>query len=139
MARKTARVAPKSRSRKAPAKKAPRVPDGLGYVNGKVLDLAKATIPLNDRGYLLGDGVFETLRTVNGKVFRLDDHAARLRVALRRLSVEQQRAVVLAGLLGFSAREVAELEQIPLGTAKTRVRTALLRLRAALLREERAE
>ena len=47
--------------------------------------------------------------------------------------------IVLAGLLGYTAREVGEIEDIPLGTAKTRIRTALLRLRAALVSEERTE
>jgi len=63
----------------------------------------------------------------------------RLRVALAALPPEQQRAVVLAGVLGLSAREVAEREGVPLGTAKTRIRTAMLRLRALLVTEERAE
>jgi len=51
---------------------------GIAYIDGKVLDLAKARVPLHDRGYLLGDGVFETLRTSNGRVFRLDEHAQRM-------------------------------------------------------------
>ena len=42
--------------------------------------------------------------------------------ALARLPESQRRAVVLAGMWGFSASEVADLEQIPLGTAKTRIR-----------------
>ena len=70
---------------------------------------------------------------------QLEDDTARLRVALSRLPEEQGRAVVLAGLLGYTAREVGEIEGIPLGTAKTRIRTALQRLRAALVTEERAE
>jgi RNA polymerase sigma-70 factor (ECF subfamily) len=44
----------------------------------------------------------------------------------------------MAGLLGHTAREVSEAEGIPLGIAKIRIRTALLRLRSALT-EERAE
>ncbi len=70
---------------------------------------------------------------------QLEDDTARLRVALARLPEEQSRAIVLAGLLGYTAREVGEIEDIPLGTAKTRIRTALQRLRAALVTEERAE
>jgi RNA polymerase sigma-70 factor (ECF subfamily) len=63
----------------------------------------------------------------------------RLRIALSGLPPEQRRAVVLAGVLGLSAREVAEREDVPLGTAKTRIRTAMIRLRALLVTEERAE
>ncbi|MGH9032845.1 MAG: RNA polymerase sigma factor [Acidimicrobiia bacterium] len=69
----------------------------------------------------------------------LRDDADRLAAALARLPAEQRRALVLAGLMGRTAREVSEAEGIPLGTAKTRIRTGLLRLRAALVSEERAE
>jgi RNA polymerase sigma-70 factor (ECF subfamily) len=65
--------------------------------------------------------------------------AERLRDALRELPDEQRRAVVLAGIFGLSAREVGEREGIPLGTAKTRIRSAMRRLRVTLLSEERAE
>jgi RNA polymerase sigma-70 factor (ECF subfamily) len=46
--------------------------------------------------------------------------------------VDQRRAVVLAGVWGLSAREISERDEIPLGTAKTRIRIALRRLRDAL-------
>jgi RNA polymerase sigma factor (sigma-70 family) len=69
----------------------------------------------------------------------LRDDADRLAAALARLPAEQRRALVLAGLMGRTAREVSEVEGIPLGTAKTRIRTGLLRLRAALVSEERTE
>ncbi|MHB8506768.1 MAG: RNA polymerase sigma factor [Acidimicrobiales bacterium] len=59
--------------------------------------------------------------------------AGELIAALRCLPAEQARAVVLAGIGGLSASEVARREGIPLGTAKTRIRTALHRLRAVLV------
>lgn len=59
--------------------------------------------------------------------------AGELRAALRTLPPDQARAVVLAGIAGLSAAEVADHEGIPLGTAKTRIRTALQRLRRALV------
>ncbi len=70
-----------------------------------------------------------------------EDHAAvsadvaRLRNALIELPAEQRRALVLAAFHGQTAREVGDTEGIPLGTAKTRIRTAMLRLRAALVSE----
>jgi len=65
----------------------------------------------------------------------LRDDADRLSAAMTQLPAEQRRALVMAGLLGHTAREVSEAEGIPLGTAKTRIRTALLRLRSALTEE----
>ncbi len=57
---------------------------------------------------------------------------ARLNEAIRGLPEDQRRALSLAFIQGLTHVEVAEREGIPLGTAKTRIRTALLRLRAAL-------
>ena len=73
-----------------------------------------------------------------GELAELSDDTTRLRAALVKLPVDQRRAIAMAGLLGYTAREVAEIEGIPLGTAKTRIRTALIRLRAVLV-EERTE
>jgi len=61
-----------------------------------------------------------------------NDDALRLRAAIAQLPIEQRRAIVLAAFHGRSAREVSEAEQIPLGTAKTRIRTAMQRLRSDL-------
>ena len=55
-----------------------------------------------------------------------------VRDALGLLPPEQRRAVVLAAVYGRTALEISESEGIPLGTAKTRIRTALIRLRAAI-------
>jgi RNA polymerase sigma factor (sigma-70 family) len=54
-----------------------------------------------------------------------------LRRALAEVPDEQRRAVVLAGILGFTAQEVAERERIPVGTAKSRIRLAMDKLRRA--------
>ena len=64
------------------------------------------------------------------------ESADELRAAIRALPVEQGRALVLAAFRGMTAREVAENEGIPLGTAKTRIRAAMLRLAAALEEQE---
>jgi RNA polymerase sigma-70 factor (ECF subfamily) len=57
-----------------------------------------------------------------------------VRRALRGLPRSQARAVVLSGLLGLTVREIAHTESIPLGTAKTRIRAGLQRLRGDLTR-----
>ena len=56
----------------------------------------------------------------------------RLRSGVRALPEEQRRALLLAAFYGWTAREISESEKIPLGTVKTRIRTALLKLRSAL-------
>jgi RNA polymerase sigma-70 factor (ECF subfamily) len=67
-------------------------------------------------------------------VRRAESELARDR--LRALPVEQARAVVLAVVGGCTAAEVSERENIPLGTAKTRIRNGLIKLRAAVREEE---
>jgi RNA polymerase sigma factor (sigma-70 family) len=52
-----------------------------------------------------------------------------VRSALTSLPDEQRRALVLAAYFGRTAGEIAELEAIPLGTAKTRIRMAMRRMR----------
>jgi RNA polymerase sigma-70 factor (ECF subfamily) len=56
-----------------------------------------------------------------------------LRSALRALPPEQSKPVVLSVLYGLTAQEIADLEGIPLGTAKTRIRRGLAKLRQVLL------
>ncbi|GIH15187.1 sigma-70 family RNA polymerase sigma factor [Rugosimonospora africana] len=58
--------------------------------------------------------------------------AHRIRAALTQLPHDQRVAVVLAAIYGLTAREIAEREQIPIGTAKTRIRLGLARLRSQL-------
>jgi RNA polymerase sigma factor (sigma-70 family) len=60
------------------------------------------------------------------------DVRSTVRSALSTLPAQQRRAVVLAAVYGRTALEISESEGIPLGTAKTRIRTALIRLRAAV-------
>jgi RNA polymerase sigma factor (sigma-70 family) len=51
-----------------------------------------------------------------------------LRAALGGLPDEQRRALLLAALFGYTAREIGAIEEIPLGTAKTRIRTAMQKI-----------
>lgn len=53
------------------------MPD-IGFVNGQFMPLAEAKVPVEDRGYQFGDGVYEVIRTYRGVPFRLEAHLARL-------------------------------------------------------------
>lgn len=60
------------------------------------------------------------------------EEAERLRAALATLPAEQRRALLLAAFFGRTAREIGALDGTPIGTVKTRIRTAMLRLHAML-------
>jgi aminodeoxychorismate lyase len=48
------------------------------FLNGQFVPEAQAVVPVNDRGFLYGDGLFETVRIFNGRPFRLAQHLERL-------------------------------------------------------------
>jgi len=50
----------------------------LVWLNGTLCPKKDAKISIDDRGFLLGDGVFETMRSYRGNVFRLGRHLSRL-------------------------------------------------------------
>lgn len=51
----------------------------LVHLNGRLVPEGEATVSILDRGFLFGDGVFESMRVVGGRIFRLDRHLERLR------------------------------------------------------------
>lgn len=51
---------------------------GVAWVGDGLVDLAAASVPVNDRGFTNGDGCFETLKVVDGVPFALTRHLARL-------------------------------------------------------------
>jgi len=58
------------------------------YISGKFFDKDNAKISVFDHGLLYGDGVFEGMRSYNGKVFRLREHMIRLWNSARALMIE---------------------------------------------------
>jgi D-alanine transaminase len=55
----------------------------LCYLNGEFLPLAEARIPVLDRGFIYGDGVYEVIPAYGRALFRLEAHLARLAYSLR--------------------------------------------------------
>lgn len=58
------------------------------FLNGKFVDAKDAKISVFDHGFLYGDGVYETLRTYNGKIWQMEKHISRLRNSAKLLSIK---------------------------------------------------
>ncbi len=58
------------------------------YMNGKLVPEKQARVSVFDHGLLYGDGVFEGIRSYNGRVFMLDEHVARLYRSARAIALE---------------------------------------------------
>lgn len=73
------------------------------WLNGRLV--ADATLSISDRGFLLGDGVFETMRSEGPKILWLGDHLARLRegAAVLGIPVEQSDEEISGGLTDLVA------------------------------------
>ncbi|MHC4927654.1 MAG: aminotransferase class IV [Planctomycetota bacterium] len=57
------------------------------YLNGNIVEAAEAAVPVTDSSYLYGIGLFETMRAIGGKVFRLRDHLARINQSAEALTI----------------------------------------------------
>jgi branched-chain amino acid aminotransferase len=58
------------------------------YLNGQWLPESQAALSFTDAGFVLGATIAEQLRTFHGKIFRLDDHLARLEHSLQLLGID---------------------------------------------------
>ena len=58
------------------------------YLNGRFLKREEARIRVLDPGFLYGQGLFETMRAYNGRVFRLDSHIQRLISSLAVIGID---------------------------------------------------
>lgn len=59
------------------------------WLNDRLIAAGSACIKSTDRGFLLGDGVFETMRLQRGKIIRLEAHLARLADGAALLQIPQ--------------------------------------------------
>lgn len=58
------------------------------YITGKLVSKEDAKISVFDHGLLYGDGIFEGIRSYQGKIFRLDEHVRRLYESARAIHLE---------------------------------------------------
>lgn len=59
----------------------------LAFLNGQFLPRSAAAVPVEDRGFAFGDGVYEVWRVVNGRLFEAERHLARLAFGLAELRI----------------------------------------------------
>jgi D-alanine transaminase len=74
------------------------------YLNGEYLSKDRATISVDDRGFLLSDGLYEVTPAYRGRLFRLEQHMRRLRNGLDALRIDFDPA----GLPEVHARLITE-------------------------------
>jgi D-alanine transaminase len=58
----------------------------LAYLNGNILPIDQAMVPIEDRGYQFGDAVYEYIASYGGKLFFLEEHLDRLERSMAELS-----------------------------------------------------
>ena len=63
------------------------IPDSLCYLNGEYSSLRDAKVSVLDRGFIFGDGIYEVVPAYGGKLFRFDEHMARLGRSLAKLRI----------------------------------------------------
>jgi branched-chain amino acid aminotransferase len=81
------------------------------WIDGKIVDEGEAHIAVTDHGLLYGDGVFEGMRVIAGRVFRIEHHLTRLQFGARVLaltlphSIDEIRTIVESTVKAFGQRE----------------------------------
>lgn len=85
----------------------------ITYFNGTFQPKDSVRIAPDDRGFLLGDGVYEVARTYHGRLFALDQHLARLRYSLAELRIGGVKVDELAAV----SRELLRQNGLETGNA----------------------
>ena len=57
------------------------------HLNGELMPIGMARVPVQDRGFLFGDGVYEYLPVYSRRPFRLAEHLTRLKASLNALQI----------------------------------------------------
>ena len=80
----------------------------LAYLNGQFLPRSTATISVEDRGFVFGDGVYEVWRVVNGRLFETERHLARLEFGLGELRIRLPEPLSLPAIEEIADRLLRE-------------------------------
>lgn len=77
------------------------------YLNGEFVARDRATISVDDRGFIFGDGIYEVVRVIDGRIFEWDAHAARMARGLQGLRIAVD-APAVGALKGVCERLITE-------------------------------
>ena len=61
--------------------------DALVHLNGEILPLSQARVSVLDRGFIFGDGIYEVVPVYGRRLFRFDEHIARLTRSLAKVRI----------------------------------------------------
>jgi RNA polymerase sigma-70 factor, ECF subfamily len=104
----------------------------LTIVHRKAVDRVRSAEASSRRDTAYGQREHDVPHDVTAEAATASIEARRVRAALGDLTTKQREAVELAFLGGYTHTEVATMLDLPIGTAKTRIRDGLIRLRDAL-------
>lgn len=96
----------------------------LVYLNGEMTPLSEAKIPVLDRGFIFGDGIYEVIPVYQRKMFRADQHLARLFRSLAAIGItnphskEEWLALIARVMAAHEADDQMVYLQVTRGVAK---------------------
>lgn len=107
------------------------------WIDGRIVNEGEAHVAVNDHGLLYGDGIFEGMRVIHGRVFRIERHLARLQFGAKALhltlphTIDEVRTIVEDTVRAFGEKEayirlVVTRGVGPLGVDPTTCPTATL-------------
>jgi D-alanine transaminase len=98
--------------------------DGPCYLNGEYLPLSGARIPVLDRGFIFGDGVYEVVPAYHQRPFRIEPHLDRLQRSLAEVRIDnphtrdEWRAIIDRLIRSSTAHDLIVYIQVTRGVAR---------------------
>jgi RNA polymerase sigma-70 factor (ECF subfamily) len=104
----------------------------LAWVLGMTRHLALETLRRHPARPVCRSSAMRSVIVLDQLDAGVDKHTTEIRASLSQLSVEERRALMLAVLGGYTARQISEIEATPLEAAKARLRSGLINLQPLL-------
>ena len=95
----------------------PIMTENLCFLNGEYLPLAEARIPVLDRGFIFGDGAYDVVPVYGQRLFRFDEHMARLNRSLAKIRIAnpatpEEWLQRCRRLIAATAKETGAVDQV---------------------------